>query len=123
MLVLIKNNYKKEVLIMNSWVLTTFIALNLAMLLIAGGTYLCRSAKKNPGRGVKRMDFYEIFNWCLLIVTFAVMIGIGFLSSRKVKDSDEGGFLLAGRSLGAFVGASTIVATGFSGWGLWAPRQ
>ncbi|WP_298188130.1 sodium:solute symporter [uncultured Pseudomonas sp.] len=63
------------------------------------------------------MDFYEIFNWCLLIVTFAVMIGIGFLSSRKVKDSDEGGFLLAGRSLGAFVGASTIVATGFSGWG------
>ncbi|WP_439862004.1 sodium:solute symporter family protein [Pseudomonas sp. MBLB4136] len=63
------------------------------------------------------MDFYELFNWGLLLVTFAVMIGIGFLSSRKVKDSDEGGFLLAGRSLGAFVGASTIVATGFSGWG------
>src|SRR3990167_6076876 len=66
--------------------------------------------------GVSAMYFYEIFNWGLLIVTFAVMIGIGFLSSRKVKDSDEGGFLLAGRSLGAFVGASTIVATGFSGW-------
>ncbi|ERI53929.1 hypothetical protein N878_13500 [Pseudomonas sp. EGD-AK9] len=63
------------------------------------------------------MDFYEVFNWVLLIVTFALMIGMGFLSSRKVRDSDEGGFLLAGRSLGAFVGASTIVATGFSGWG------
>ncbi|MDX1298731.1 MAG: hypothetical protein R3260_10915 [Pseudomonas sp.] len=50
MLVLIKNNYKKEVLIMNSWVLTTFIALNLAMLLIAGGTYLCRSAKEKSGQ-------------------------------------------------------------------------
>ena len=45
------------------------------------------------------------------------MIGIGALSARKVRDSDEGGFLLAGRTLGPFVGARTIVATGFSGWG------
>ncbi|TWC31085.1 hypothetical protein FBY03_12112 [Pseudomonas sp. SJZ079] len=35
---------------MNSWVLTTFIALNIAMLLIAAGTYLCRSAKENAGQ-------------------------------------------------------------------------
>lgn len=60
---------------------------------------------------------YTLLNWGLMIVTFAVMIGIGALSSRKVSDSDEGGFLLAGRTLGPFVGASTIVATGFSGWG------
>lgn len=63
------------------------------------------------------MDFYEMLNWGLMIVTFAVMIGIGALSSRQVSDSDEGGFLVAGRTLGPFVGASTIVATGFSGWG------
>ena len=60
---------------------------------------------------------YTLLNWGLMIVTFAVMIGIGALSARKVSDSDEGGFLLAGRTLGPFVGASTIVATGFSGWG------
>lgn len=58
-----------------------------------------------------------MLNWGLMIVAFAVMIGIGALSGRKVSDSDEGGFLLAGRTLGPFVGASTIVATGFSGWG------
>ena len=55
---------------------------------------------------------YNMLNWGLMIVTFAVMIGIGALSSRRVSDSDEGGFLLAGRTLGPFVGASTIVATG-----------
>lgn len=60
---------------------------------------------------------YTLLNWGLMIVAFAVMIGIGALSSRQVSDSDEGGFLLAGRTLGPFVGASTIVATGFSGWG------
>lgn len=63
------------------------------------------------------MDFYEMLNWGLMVVTFVVMIGIGALSARQVSDSDEGGFLVAGRTLGPFVGASTIVATGFSGWG------
>ncbi len=63
------------------------------------------------------MDFYNILNWGLLIVTFAVMIGIGVWSGKTVSESDEGGFLLAGRTLGPFVGAATIVATGFSGWG------
>ena len=39
-------------------------------------------------------------------------------NNKVVKASkDEGGFLLAGRSIGPFVGAGTIVATGFSGWG------
>ena len=60
---------------------------------------------------------YTTLNWVLMIATFAVMIGVGAMSSRTVSESDEGGFLLAGRSLGPFVGASTIVATGFSGWG------
>lgn len=63
------------------------------------------------------MDAYTLFNWGLLLITFGLMIYLGFLSSRYMKKSDEGGFLVAGRSLGAFVSAGTIVATGFSGWG------
>ncbi len=35
---------------MTSWVLTLFIALNIAMLMIAGGTYLCRNAKEKSGQ-------------------------------------------------------------------------
>lgn len=35
---------------MNSWVLTTFVALNLLMLFVAVGTYLCRSAKEKNGQ-------------------------------------------------------------------------
>lgn len=63
------------------------------------------------------MDNYDLLNWGLLLGSFAILIGIGYLSSRTVKDSDASGFLVAGRSLGPFVGAGTIVATGFSGWG------
>lgn len=63
------------------------------------------------------MDGYQIFNWGLLFITFALMIYLGYLSSKMMEKDDEGGFLLAGRSLGAFVGAGTLVATGYSGWG------
>lgn len=63
------------------------------------------------------MDSYKMFNWGLLLLTFGLLIYLGYLSSRMMKKSDESGFLVAGRSLGAFVGAGTIVATGFSGWG------
>jgi sodium/pantothenate symporter len=41
-------------------------------------------------------------------------MGIKFTSIAGSED--EAGFLLAGRSLGFFVGAATLVATGFSGW-------
>lgn len=63
------------------------------------------------------MDNYQWLNWGLLLGSFAILILIGYLSSRAIKDSDASGFLVAGRSLGPFVGAGTIVATGFSGWG------
>ncbi|MEC8918232.1 MAG: sodium:solute symporter family protein [Pseudomonadota bacterium] len=63
------------------------------------------------------MDAYKLFNWGLLFLAFGLLIYLGYLSSRYMNKDDEGGFLVAGRSLGAFVGASTIVATGFSGWG------
>lgn len=63
------------------------------------------------------MDAYKLFNWGLLFLTFGLLIYLGFLSSKYMNKSDEEGFLVAGRSLGAFVAAGTIVATGFSGWG------
>ena len=63
------------------------------------------------------MENYQWLNWGLLLGSFAILILIGYLSSRTLKDSDAAGFLVAGRSLGPFVGAGTIVATGFSGWG------
>ncbi|MBY4678370.1 sodium:solute symporter family protein [Marinobacterium arenosum] len=62
------------------------------------------------------MEFHSGFNWTILLVSFAVLIYLGYLSSRVVQD-DQSGFLVAGRSLGPFVGAGTIAATGFSGWG------
>ena len=49
-------------------------------------------------------------NWAILLADFAVLIYLGWRSSRLVRDDDEAGFLVAGRSLGPFVGAATIVA-------------
>ena len=63
------------------------------------------------------MDTYRMFNWGLLLLTFGLLIYLGYLSSKQMNRDSESGFLIAGRSLGAFVGAGTIVATGFSGWG------
>ena len=45
------------------------------------------------------MDGYQIFNWGLLFITFALMIYLGYLSSKMMKKDDEGGFLLAGTEL------------------------
>ena len=61
----------------------------------------------------------NIANWIILGISVMVLIWMGFQTNNKVvkTSSDEGGFLLAGRTLGPFVGAGTIVATGFSGWG------
>ncbi len=58
-------------------------------------------------------------NWAIMAASFIVLIWLGWRSSLVVhsNNDDESGFLLAGRSLGPFVGAATIVATGFSGWG------
>ncbi|AGH82075.1 hypothetical protein PCNPT3_10685 [Psychromonas sp. CNPT3] len=59
-----------------------------------------------------------LFNWMLLILTVILMVGIALYSNKIMKKSTgEGGFLLGGSALGPFVGAATIVATGFSGWG------
>ncbi|MCD9498247.1 sodium:solute symporter family protein [Photobacterium carnosum] len=57
-------------------------------------------------------------NWGLLLVTVTIMVGLALYSNKVMHSSKgEGGFLLAANCLGPFVGASTIVATAFSGWG------
>ena len=56
------------------------------------------------------------FNWLLIAASIALLVHLGVKAKRLIRDNSEDGFLLAGRSLGPFVGAATIVATGFSGW-------
>ncbi|WP_258190927.1 sodium:solute symporter family transporter [Photobacterium iliopiscarium] len=57
-------------------------------------------------------------NWGLLFVTVTIMVGLALYSNKVMHSSKgEGGFLLAANCLGPFIGASTIVATAFSGWG------
>ena len=61
-----------------------------------------------------------VLSWLIMFASFGVLIWLGRKSSQIVVEDEKGdetGSLLAGRSLGPFVGASTIVATGFSGWG------
>ena len=61
-----------------------------------------------------------IFNWIVFIIASAGLIGVGVWSKNKIqKQTAEGGegFLLGGKQIGAFVGAGTLMATGYSGWG------
>ena len=62
-------------------------------------------------------DNWMWLNWSLMGLSFAVLIGLGIRAARIADSGDESGFLIAGRSLGPFVGAATIMATGYSGWG------
>lgn len=55
-------------------------------------------------------------NWIVFLCAVIPMIYLG-LHARTVAESGEGGFLMGGRTLGWFVGSSTVVATGYSGWG------
>ncbi|MES0861876.1 sodium:solute symporter family protein [Ruegeria sp. SCPT10] len=65
------------------------------------------------------MESIPWINWFIMTASFVVLIWLGWKSSKIVhsNNDDESGFLVAGRSLGPFIGASTIVATGYSGWG------
>lgn len=58
-----------------------------------------------------------IGNWIILIVSSVILIGVGFWSQLKIKKEASEGFLLGAKSIGAFVGAGTLMATGYSGWG------
>ena len=62
------------------------------------------------------MEKIALLNWLVLLVSFVPLLYLGYRSSRLMAAGGDAGFLVAGRSLGPFVGAGTIVATGFSGW-------
>lgn len=60
------------------------------------------------------------FNWAVFILSSLVLIGVGVYSNQKIKRQAANageGFLLGGKQIGAFVGAGTLMATGYSGWG------
>lgn len=60
-----------------------------------------------------------MINWIIFIIASAGLIGVGAFSSRKIKNAEISGegFLLGAKQIGAFVGAGTLMATGYSGWG------
>ncbi|WP_040610251.1 sodium:solute symporter family transporter, partial [Oceaniovalibus guishaninsula] len=65
------------------------------------------------------MQDYIWLNWLIMGASIVGLLWLGWKSSATVHEGgdSESGFLIAGRSLGPFVGAATIVATGYSGWG------
>ncbi len=61
-----------------------------------------------------------MINWIIFILASLGLISVGALSGRKIKkaaEKDGEGFLLGAKQVGAFVGAGTLMATGYSGWG------
>jgi Na+/proline symporter len=60
-----------------------------------------------------------MINWIIFIVASAVLISVGVWSNQRIKKARKTGegFLLGGKQIGAFVGAGTLMATGYSGWG------
>ncbi len=60
-----------------------------------------------------------MINWIIFAIAGMVLIGVGFFSGRKIKkkSNDSAGFLLGAKQIGPFIGAGTLMATGYSGWG------
>lgn len=61
-------------------------------------------------------------NWITFIIAAVGLIIVGGLSGAKAKkassaDDTGEGFLLGAKQIGAVVGAGTLMATGYSGWG------
>ncbi len=59
----------------------------------------------------------EYTNWIVLGCSVLLLMYLGAKAGKRVSDTNEGDFLVAGRSLGPFVIAGTVIATGYSGWG------
>lgn len=57
-----------------------------------------------------------MLNWTLLLLSATAMFLLSWWSMRAAGDKDESGFLVANNSLGPFVAAATIIATGYSGF-------
>lgn len=61
-----------------------------------------------------------MINWIIFILASLGLIFVGRFSGQEIEgEAEEGseGFLLGGKQVGAFVGAGTLIATGYSGWG------
>lgn len=58
-----------------------------------------------------------VMNWIIMASGMLLLVYLGIRANKIASSDDEAGFLLGGRSLGPFVMAGTIMATGFSGWG------
>jgi len=60
-----------------------------------------------------------VTNWIIFIVASIGLISVGAFSNHRIKKSKKSGegFLLGAKQIGAFVGAGTLMATGYSGWG------
>ena len=58
-------------------------------------------------------------NWIIFIVASLILLSVGFWSQLRIKkdESASKGFLLGAKSIGPFIGAGTLMATGYSGWG------
>ena len=59
-------------------------------------------------------------NWIIFILASVGLIVVGEVTRRIIAKNEKSsgeGFLLAAKQVGAFVGAGTLMATGFSGWG------
>lgn len=61
------------------------------------------------------MDKWLMFSWVVFALTVGLMIYLGF-RAKKVTEGSADGFLVAGRTLGPFVGTCAVVGTGYSGW-------
>lgn len=60
-----------------------------------------------------------MINWIILIIASVGLISIGALANLQIKRAQTSGegFLLGAKQVGVFVGAGTLMATGYSGWG------
>lgn len=60
-------------------------------------------------------------NWIVFIIASIGLIMVGRMSGAKAKKAAAGksgeGFLLGAKQVGAVIGAGTLMATGYSGWG------
>ncbi|MGP1594664.1 MAG: sodium:solute symporter family protein [Treponema sp.] len=61
-----------------------------------------------------------MLNWIIFSAASCILIGVGIFSGRIIKNdpNKNKGFLLGAKHIGPFIGAGTLIATGYSGWGV-----
>ena len=72
--------------------------------------YSFKNERVKGGLGMEFLQVQAVPHLLIYVVLYmAVMLGIGFWASKKIKSSDD--FALAGRSLGPVVLMGTLLAT------------